>query len=422
MIVESSKILKMFIEREVKKIENDEQPHMPILGTAYEKITEEGINFSGVIPEGAAVKMVSGQIMIGNELIPNQIDSMLVFGKGKRYGLTDTYKYPAEQVLAIFEVKKTLNGDALIDAIEHLHEINIKIKKYFMEKRIFRITDNSHALEMFKIMTKKHILPETKYSQLSGTDREILNMLVNETSLPMLIIHGYGGYSQKTWIKKGFESALSKIDDFDINGLPSLITTPDISLVKGMGFPYRANSNPYEFPLYFSTFENQAKLLLECIWSKISERFNCAMPWGDNLKYAKLEMYLSLLFDSSNYNNTSLSKVDPDFLKKFKNTNEAIWTPVEIKNEIFDIIKFIAENRIIKVSKINEICEKYKKDKDSVVSTVLTLNCFDIDDQETIRPFQNDWGIYIQWHNNGLLFDDHRKFEIYKLKNNMKSK
>ena len=130
MIIQSSEILKMFMEHEVKRVERDEQPHMLTLGNAYEKITEGGINFSGVIPSNIPVKMVSGQVTIGEELIPNQIDSMLVIGEGKRYGLTDTFKYPAEQVIAIFEVKKTLRKEDIVDAVEHLHEINIKIKNY----------------------------------------------------------------------------------------------------------------------------------------------------------------------------------------------------------------------------------------------------------------------------------------------------
>ena len=107
MIKKASELLESFIQEETKKLKEFNMSHMPTLGTAYEEITKQGIDREFIIPKELNLKLVSGFIIIGKELCPEQIDCMLVNGEGERYGLTEQYIYPIEQVLCIFEVKKT---------------------------------------------------------------------------------------------------------------------------------------------------------------------------------------------------------------------------------------------------------------------------------------------------------------------------
>lgn len=106
MITEASELLKIFIEEERKKLEGIAMPHMPTLGSAYEEITKQGIDNEFVIPKSLNLNVVSGFIEVGGEMLPQQIDCMLVEGVGTQYGITSQYIYNIERVLCIFEVKK----------------------------------------------------------------------------------------------------------------------------------------------------------------------------------------------------------------------------------------------------------------------------------------------------------------------------
>ncbi|WP_205904695.1 DUF6602 domain-containing protein [Diaphorobacter sp. HDW4A] len=106
MISKASELLELFIKEETKKLEGIKMPHMPTLGSAYEEVTKQGIDKNFSIPKHLDLSVVSGFVSIGGELLPEQIDCMLVHGKGMRYGLTDQYIYDIENILCIFEVKK----------------------------------------------------------------------------------------------------------------------------------------------------------------------------------------------------------------------------------------------------------------------------------------------------------------------------
>ena len=118
MIEKASELLERFIEIERSKLNEVEMPHMPTLGSAYEEITKQSIDQEFIIPSGLELKVVSGFISIRDKILSNQIDGMLVHGEGKRYGLTSDFIYPIDQVLCVFEVKKTLNKSDYADAFD----------------------------------------------------------------------------------------------------------------------------------------------------------------------------------------------------------------------------------------------------------------------------------------------------------------
>ncbi|MGP9590610.1 DUF6602 domain-containing protein, partial [Halomonas sp. AOP42-B2-16] len=120
MISKASELLEHFIQEEARKLAGVEMPHMPTLGSAYEEITKQGVDQNFVIPKSLNISVVSGFIEMGGEMLPEQIDCMLVCGAGRRYGLTDQYIYDIENILCVFEVKKTLSKKDFSDAISHL--------------------------------------------------------------------------------------------------------------------------------------------------------------------------------------------------------------------------------------------------------------------------------------------------------------
>ena len=126
MIKTASELLAAFILAERRNVESIAMSHMPTLGTAYERIVSSGIDSRFVLPPSLGLRVVSGFI----QGLPNQIDCMLVRGDGVRYGLTDEYIYPIDQVLCVLEIKKTLYKSEFQDGMAHL----AAVQKLFLKK------------------------------------------------------------------------------------------------------------------------------------------------------------------------------------------------------------------------------------------------------------------------------------------------
>ena len=84
MITKTSELLELFIKEETRKLSGINMAHMPTLGSAYEEVTKQGIDQAFSIPKFLDLSVVSGFISVGADMLPEQIDCMLVHGSGKR--------------------------------------------------------------------------------------------------------------------------------------------------------------------------------------------------------------------------------------------------------------------------------------------------------------------------------------------------
>jgi len=238
MIKQASEILEKFITEESKKLEGIKMPHMPTLGSAYEEITKQGIDNRFTIPKSLDLKVVSGFISIEGEMLPEQIDCMLVHGDGIQYGLIGQFIYEIDQVLCVFEVKKTLRKSDLKDAFEHLNKIRVKFSEFFEKKLIEYEYEPNLAVagKLFSRITGKPA-PQ-KYRQIHDLEPEdgiLFYSLVQECFAPVSIIQGYGGYKTESGLRNAFIDILSEEKDSNDNGFgipsfPTLITTNNFCL------------------------------------------------------------------------------------------------------------------------------------------------------------------------------------------------
>lgn len=290
MLEKASELLEKFIEIEKQELSKIDMPHMPTLGSAYEEITKQGIDQEFIIPKGLNLKVVSGFISTNDKLLPQQIDGMLVHGDGKKYGRTTEFIYPIDQVLCIFEVKKTLNKSDYIDAFDHLRVIRSEYAKHFELKfRDENFEPNiSLASKHFSQITGKDA-PEfySDIHSLSKPDAILFYALVQESLAPSSIIHGYGGYETESGMRNAFLDILTEKGEASGHGLgvpslPTLVTTNRISIVKGNGMPFLGINKDRQWAALVSMRDNAARIMLEIIWSKISVYFDVKMPWGDD--------------------------------------------------------------------------------------------------------------------------------------------
>jgi hypothetical protein len=294
MIKNASEMLTAFIAAEREKVDSIDMPHMPTLGSAYEAIANAGIENSFVLPPNLDLRVVSGFI----SGIPNQIDGMLVRGEGQRYGLTDQYIYPIEQVLCVLEVKKTLNKADLVDGISHL----AAVQRLFVQNFSARYEAGEHfefdlARESFeKITGRAGPRSSAGISALSPTEQLIFGILARQLYAPITVLLGFDGYSTERGLREAMLDIVESNAGPDSNAspdiLPSLITAGSFTLVKCTGRPYLACGAEDEWVVLASARHNVARILLEFLWTKISMFFNVRMPFGLDMDHENLKELL----------------------------------------------------------------------------------------------------------------------------------
>ncbi|RYE44010.1 MAG: hypothetical protein EOP24_25965 [Hyphomicrobiales bacterium] len=296
MIATASDLLGQFLASEVKNLAGVDMKHMPTLGSAYEAITKAGIDQRFVLPPGLDLRVVSGFI----EGLPNQYDCLLVQGEGRRYGLTDQYLYPIERVLCVLEVKKTLTKAAFADAIEHLAEVQKQFLTWFghsYDSGEVQVDFRRAGIAFERITARK--APET-VAQLDGLDLEdrmLFAALARQIHAPVTVVFGFEGYTTEAGLRTALveilEGHLGKPSSASVDLMPTLVTSNSFSLVKCNNQPYLLRRKLGEWIFVASTRHNPARLLLELLWSKISNFCDVRMPWGPDMELETLKELLS---------------------------------------------------------------------------------------------------------------------------------
>ena len=292
MIKNVSEILKAFIEKEKKELEEVDMKHMPTIGEAYEDLLERGVN-DHTIPQGLNLKVVSGFIKIKDEVVQKQIDCMLVKGEGKKYG--KKFIYEKSDVLIIFEVKRRLNSHSLSEGWRHLSDITRLCTQDFIQKVDFekyepQITVVGHY---FGAMFKK--VPPNKYKDIfnyiyDNKERMVFFSFLQDSDLPLRILHTFDGYASEVSFRKAyldfFEKTYNSNESWRVGlpNIPNLVTTGKYAAIKGTGQPYFIRDEESLLGTV-SASDNIAEILIETIWMKISRFIGVRMPWGDDLEF-----------------------------------------------------------------------------------------------------------------------------------------
>ncbi len=422
MIKKASEILAKFIEKEAQRVEGIKMPHMPTLGSAYEEITRQAIDNKFIMPKGLDLKVVSGFISVGGEMLPEQIDCMLVHGEGERYGLTEQYIYDIELVLCIFEVKKTLNKKDFKDAFEHLNKIRQKFAQLFEKKLIEdHYEPNLQApAKLFSQITGKPA-PE-KYNQIHDLEPEdgiLFYALVQECYAPASIIHAYGGYKTESGFRKAFIDILLEEKDsngigFGIPSFPTLVTANNFCLVKNNGFPYMVLQGVNNWVAVSSTRHNPAYMMLEVIWSKISLYFDVAMPWNDTLETENLSPLLTAIGRREGNNIGWWYRTSEPTEKLLEREAKVEWEPSTLSQAAITLtnLMILRGGEFDVVEGADWLEEKFGASFDDVTEELLSSGYF-MDDNDLIRPIESVSYIATFDDNSGVIATDRQKLELW---------
>lgn len=294
MISTVAQLLEELRNAEAAILKKEDIKHGPTIGDMYEGLTRDILDRS--IPESLGLRVVEGFIDGIDGERSNQIDAMLVSGEGRAIPYTDKFVWDIRNVLAVFEVKKTLYGAELEDAFQ----------------KMWKVASLAKACETAKGYTGKNIsFGHKTFAKLTGYFPKFNNVdslpnplplihysVLFEQLAPVRVILGYEGYVNEKALRKGISEFLIASNDAGQGrgflSMPSLIICRHNSVIKLNGFPYYSPiTNQSEWwEIMASNSENPTRMLLEMIWTKISSEMEIKLPMDDSLEKEKFFLFL----------------------------------------------------------------------------------------------------------------------------------
>lgn len=282
MITSFAEFLEQLQEKEDAFLAQQPVTHGPTIGDMYEGLTRELLERA--IPEQLNVRLVDGFVLGVDGKPSHQTDAMLVMGeKGQRIPKTSQWIWPIEDVLAVFEVKKSLFGNQLVDSLEKMRAVSLQQKELMAsERKRVKLGPSKDAFA--RLMGR---FPSTaELDDFEGAGGEILRTIAHEQLAPVRIVFGYEGYADETGLRKGFLDALRDAPD-GLAGpavLPNLIICRRNAILKMNGHPFISPiGDDGRWNLFGSTRVAPFALLLELIWTRLGNEFNAQFPVDDNL-------------------------------------------------------------------------------------------------------------------------------------------
>lgn len=346
MIRNTADILKAFMDEEASKLAKFKLKHGPTIGDMYEGLSAEILNRA--TPTNLDLRIVNGFVVDAQGHMSGQIDCMLVRGAGERIPFTDSYKWPIQDVLAVFEIKKTLTYGDLKDSFVHLRQVYDSYRVWFDSLPDDHPVEAQSALRAFAQMTGVHTRGRT--DDVPAHLQLLHYTLIIEQLSPVRIVWGYGGYKTQAGLREALVRFLeTAIKDMGANGgmgfgvpcFPQMISCNGISLVKSNGQPYRAQMHGEYWPFYVSSVTNPVWLMLELLWAKIENVCKVRMPYADGIIQEAFAPFLSARSMQANGQVGWYYKVkDVDLDKNFPTTTE--FKPIELTLGQYHVLGYLA--------------------------------------------------------------------------------
>ncbi|BDU00971.1 hypothetical protein IFM12276_39990 [Nocardia sputorum] len=287
MIKTVAELLRQLMENERKLLDAVPLKHGPTIGEMYEGLSQDLLRRA--IPSGLDLRLIGGFIVDGLGNTSGQIDCMLVRGEGLPIPYTRAYAWHVKDVIAVFEIKKSLYGSQLREAFQHLNEVRGIERSY---RRSAESDDDPVDLECvarsFAETTRSAVPSYDSIESLPFHLNVLFHTLVVEHISPLRIIIGYHGFKSEHRFRAALYEYLEENlgqDGFGVAGFPHLIVSGNFSLVKANGEPFSAQLIDDDWwPFYFSTTVNPVLMILELIWTRLDCRYEIGGLWGEDLE------------------------------------------------------------------------------------------------------------------------------------------
>ncbi|WP_020472448.1 DUF6602 domain-containing protein [Zavarzinella formosa] len=276
MIETIAQLLKAFSDHERAQLDAMRIEHAPTIGAMYEGLTRDILDRA--IPPQLHLRVLSGFAYFKDQL-SGELDCMLVRGEGQQIPYTEKYRWHISNVIAVFEVKKTLTADDLADSYNHLRTVARLYSEYVASEEAAGIqVDLRWPRRVFGQITGIAAPPHDQIGSLSFDLELIYRTLTTEFLGPVRIVLGHHGWKREQTLRNHIagllKDRLSNPAGMGVGSFPQLIIGGNYSLVKANGFPYVTSLIDGMWPFLISTSHNPVRVLLELLFSRIDALYS----------------------------------------------------------------------------------------------------------------------------------------------------
>jgi hypothetical protein len=286
MIRTVAEFLEALMESEREKLpEYKDIQHPGIFGEIYEGLTQELLK--KVLFDGLDLRVARGKIRNSKGTLSGEIDCMVVLGDGEPIPYTQKFVYPFEKVVMIVEIKKTLYGEQLKDAMDLLHH-------FWKEVAEVRPPQSGIIEDAWRALFKANLPSVEELDALPFHQQMIRHTLLTEAMLPLRVVFGYEGYADEFGLREGFIGYLEEICNspletrlrFNLNTFPNLIVCRKASLIKLDGMPYSGMVDGRGFWWFICSRRSEPfQCLLELLWTRLAHIFKLGPEiFGEDLE------------------------------------------------------------------------------------------------------------------------------------------
>ena len=236
--------------------------------------------------KGLVGKFSRGPSQKAYDKLSGQLDCMLVRGNGDKIPYTSDFKWHVKDVIAVLEVKKTINPGALSDSYEHLRDVYSLYLQYIEAEG--GALDLSWPRRVFSQITGVAAPDHDAVGTLTFDLETIYHTLVTEFICPVRIVVGHHGGKNESTLRQNIanyvKSRTSNPFGMGVNSFPHQIVSGEFSLVKANGLPYTTKLLNGTWPFLLSTRHNFVRVMLEIIFSKIDAIFDTNIAFEDSIE------------------------------------------------------------------------------------------------------------------------------------------
>ena len=338
--------LKAIMDREKAILNKHSVKHGPTIGDMYEGLTMSLLERLNLTKLG--LKVVSGFMRAGTT-VSNQLDCMVVIGEGEKLPYLDQYVYPAQQVLAVIEIKKNLYADQFADAYDQLAgvlriatlDLELQQKEGTLEFSALR-----PAMEFMKVFGTKP--PNYDDNELLPFYQSIIyQWLVKEHLIPLRIAIGYYGFkkhsSMRRAVREFYEDGSSK-SGYGVLEMPNLVISENTSIVKTTGIPYSGDWHDEGGWLWLCSSEaNPALLLLEFLFDRIERVMGVTIDRGEDINLETNSPLIASLPVLHKNGHATLYHALEFEDAVYEGEPETQWSPYRVSLEEKELLELISE-------------------------------------------------------------------------------
>jgi hypothetical protein len=351
MIKTVAQLLKELVDKNLPILASQKVQHAPTIGDMYEGLSAEVLRLA--IPADIPLQVVTGFVTDGLGRRSGQLDCMLVTGKGEPIPFTNSHVWHVADVIAVVEVKKTLLGTEFTDAYSQLASVREMERSYWRSGSVSVFTDAmfQNARKTYRRMTGRDI-PQSFDVMSVGQATLFESLMACQASIARIML-GFNVFKQESSFRTSAATYLGSHigeDGYGPNAFPNLVISGQYSLIKTDGRPYLGPMTNGYWPFVCSSRHNPLLLLLEVVWTRLSERFAIEGLWGDDLEHEVLTPLLSGAPDDETAGAWRMTWTNWKEARLKEGNTQFSWEPAHLTDEQAQVLLGLNRGSVLRLS------------------------------------------------------------------------